>query len=484
MQNNVENSSAKTVLILGTLEAFEGLVRTAMARGMRTLVADGYSDGVCRDIASDHFDVSVFDPQSIAKLCKQQNVDAIVTGFSDLLFESATKSSAIAGLPTTCNESQLEYLRDKSRMKEMFDACEIRYAKTKIISLTHDATSAATPAATSAVHVKDTECECEHVCEDLQFPCVMKPLDAYGSYGVTLVQNSAHVKQNIEKVCALSKSGNKAIIEEYMSGLEFNATTWICDGRVHLLSIASREKSQEDAAKLPYVTRIVYPSVYTNVLHPTVTATAQKIVDFLGLDSGPLSLQFFWDPDKACESQGEDDCNSTTTIQQDITLCEVAGRVFGYEHRLLYHASGLKLENLLLDTAFDTQALRESLKNHDATKMNSKSCGLYFHVKDGEIANMETARSLTRMPQVAESQLYYSDGDTVMNGKGGRPYVASYYIKASSHNELDKITSDIFKKFSVCDLQGNELSMQNTIESAPTEARNNDCENFDINTNK
>ena len=88
----------KRLLILGTLGEFEQLVQKARARGIYTIVCDGYPDGPARAFADESYVIPVTDTDRIAALCKEKQVDGILTSFSDrksrssLLSEPGTAS--------------------------------------------------------------------------------------------------------------------------------------------------------------------------------------------------------------------------------------------------------------------------------------------------------------------------------------------------------------------------------------------------------
>ena len=50
------------------------------------------------------------------------------------------------------------------------------------------------------------------------------------------------------------------LVEEYNDGYEFNMMTWVQHGKVHVISIADREKTFVAKGEIPISTRNVYPS--------------------------------------------------------------------------------------------------------------------------------------------------------------------------------------------------------------------------------
>ncbi len=414
------------LLVLGSMDEFVDLVKRAKERGCEVVVADGYEQGPAREGADASFVVPVTDTETLAGICREQGVDALVTSFSDVLFEEGCRIAHEAGLPAPCSLEKLEYLRNKELMKRMFCDLGISHPRSCVV-----------PAD-----------QVEHACASLRFPCVMKPVDGYGSYGVRVVRGAAEACEAAAEVAAESRRAAKVVLEEYDDGHEFNMVTWVVQGRVTVVSIADREKTSRGASELPHVSRIVYPSRFSAEVAGRASDYAQRVASFIGLENGPLCMQFFWSPETG------------------VNVCEVTGRVFGYEHELLEHACGLSIEDLLLDTALDPDALVARLATHDALSMPRVSCGLYFHGRDGEIADLSKARAVLRSPLAKETLLYYEEGESIRNVRGGKPYAAKVFLAASTRHELDAETAHLFSEFSILGAQGEELAVPNEMPCA------------------
>ena len=419
----------KTLLILGSMDEFVLLVQRAKERGCRVLVADGYEQGPARAYADASFTVPATSTETLAHLCREHEVGALITSFSDTLFEAGCQVAYAAGLAAPLAPDKLECLRDKERMKEMFSHLGIPYPHSRVA-----------PAE-----------KAERACDGMRFPCVVKPLDGYGSYGVRVVRDADEVRAAAYKAAAESRRAAKVVLEEYDEGREFNMITWISKGRAFPVSIADREKSPRGDGELPHVSRIVYPSRFAERVMAEALRYAQRVADFAGIVNGPLFMQLFWSPESGMH------------------VCEVAGRVFGYEHELLEYASGLSVEDLLLDTALDHEALAARLEAHDALAMEQRSCGLYFHMRDGIVANLAAARTALDAPYVQQSLLYYAEGDVARNARGGKPYAARAFLAATTYEELDVQSEAMFARFSITGAEGEELAIANCI---PGGARN------------
>ena len=195
----------KRLLILGTLGEFEQLVQKARARGIYTIVCDGYPDGPARAFADESYVIPVTDTDRIAALCKEKQVDGILTSFSDLLLECMVKISAKAGLPCYLNPEQLPWYRDKSATRGLLEELGLPspgFAKIP--------TSGLTPELIAHLH----------------FPLVTKPLDKYGSRGIYVVHNLEELKQAITETASFTDLP-EILVEEYNDGYEFNMMTWV-----------------------------------------------------------------------------------------------------------------------------------------------------------------------------------------------------------------------------------------------------------------
>ena len=71
----------------------------------------------------------------------------------------------------------------------------------------------------------------------------------------------------------------------------------------------------------PHVSRVCYPSRVIDVVYEEARKIIRKVADYTGIQTGPLSMQFFY------------------KAGQGIEVCECAGRLFGYEHELVTYGS-------------------------------------------------------------------------------------------------------------------------------------------------
>ncbi|MFV0528661.1 MAG: ATP-grasp domain-containing protein [Lachnospiraceae bacterium] len=403
------------LLILGSLGEFVPLIRQAKERGLYTVVCDGYPNGIGKQYADAAYTIDVGDTAAMAALCQEERITHILTSYSDYLFESMIRIAEAAGLPAYYAKERLPYYRNKQIMKDMLLSLNI--ATPKFCTLSKDFSSTALAGFT--------------------YPLVAKPLDKYGSRGVMVLNSLAELRANFDHICETSQT-KAVLVDEYHTGYEFNMMTWVHQGTVHVLSIADREKSPIGAHEIPISSRNVYPSLYAATLYEPARSILQKVAEFTGQTEGALSMQFFWRP-------GE-----------PISVCEVAGRFFGYEHELLSYVSELSTDTLLLDSVSDPAALSRSLLHHSPF-FTTVSAVLYFHGKPGKtVQSMEALYDVATLEGVRDSWIFYKEGETIVK-HGPNPYVARFYIAGETRAAVDALTRKIVSMASVRATDGEEV---------------------------
>ncbi len=409
------------LLILGSLREFVQLIQLAKDRGIYTIVCDGYVNSIGKQYADKAYDIPPGNIDEIVQLCKEEKIDGIITSFSDYLFECMVKIADRANLKCYFVPEKLDLYRNKFCMKQMLDSLGISNAKYAIIR-------------------KDfADSELAH----LRFPLVSKPLDKYGSRGVMILNSINDIRQFFDSICETSEI-KEILLEEYHTGYEFNMMSWILDGKVHVLSIADREKTPVGNHEIPISTRNVYPSRFLSNVYEEAKNILQKVADYTHQTSGILSMQFFW-------KTGEPIC-----------VCEVAGRFLGYEHELIEYCSGLAVEELMLNYLYDEKKLYSLLENHSPF-FSKHSAVLYFHGKNGmTVENQDAAAKLSALPQVKDYWQFYHAGETVIP-HGPNPYVLRYYIVDNSREKIDALTAHIFQNVSVTDISGQSVIYQNQM---------------------
>ena len=105
---------------------------------------------------------------------------------------------------------------------------------------------------------------------------------------------------------------------------------------------------------------------------------------------------------------------------------------------------GFSLEELLLNSLYDREALEGMIQKHDPHRPRRFGAVLYFH-----------GRFLTVKDQSAAEKLVVAYGPN--------PYMALYYIQADTREELDRITGEFYREMSIRDQDGQEIVYKNIL---------------------
>lgn len=409
------------LVILGSLGEFVQLIKMAKSRNIYTIVCDGYKGSIGKFCADKAYDINVEDTDAIAEMCIKEKADGIITSFSDYLFECMVKIAEKANLKCYFDTAHLPLYRDKTQMKDMLCRLGINTPGHRCLEK----------------NFSDEELA------GIRFPVVVKPIDKYGSRGVEVLNSIEEIRQRFDHTCATSDK-KRILVEEYHDGFEFNMMTWVLHGKVQVISIADREKTDIGDHQIPISSRNVYPSKRIDSVVKEATAILQKVADYTSQKEGPLSMQFFWKPGSA------------------VSVCEVAGRFFGYEHELVDYCGGLCMEKLLLDYVYDEEAVEKTFQNY-SPYFSKISAVLYFHGRPGmTVVNQQMAQKLSKLPGVAETWLFYSPHEKIVL-HGSNPYVARYYIIGNSRREIDELTEYFFQHMSITDENEQEVLYKNKI---------------------
>ncbi|MCR5794670.1 MAG: ATP-grasp domain-containing protein [Solobacterium sp.] len=410
------------LVIVGSSIEFIRLVQMAGEMGIYTIVCDGYKDGPAKAYADKAYDIDVRDEQAVAKMCIEEKADGIIGSFSDLLFEQITKAAGLAGLRWYAKPDMLDVYRDKGTQKALLKELGIRVPQNRLLG--EDFTEADL--------------------EGMRFPLVIKPVDGYGSRGIFVVHDAAELKQLFARVNSAG-SGTKVLCEEYSQGPEYNMMSWLYDGVVYPLSIADREKNPQKGTDIPSDNRNVYPSVNIDEVYDEAREILQKFADRTGQKEGALSMQFFKTP-------------------EGIEVCEIAGRLLGYEHELITYSTGLDIEKLLLDYVYDPEEAGRTLKNYDA-RTGKIYAVVYFFTKLGSvIADQREARQVVaEMPDILQADFFYKDNEVTDKN---HPYFMRAYIGAETREELDRKTEYLFSRIHAYDEAGKDVVLRPVIEKS------------------
>lgn len=388
------------IVIIGSLKENVELTRRAKKRGYYTIVCDGNQDGPAKKEADKAYTINIRDVDAVAKMCIEENVDGIIGSFSDLICEQITKIADKAGLKWYLKPDQLKYYREKNDAKKLMQDLGIHVPKNCTI----------------------TRNFVEADLKDFAFPLVIKPVNGWGSRSIYVVKSIDEIREKYDEVQSFSDR-DMIEIEEYSQGREYNMMTCLADGEVYVMSIADREKNPQVGNKVPLVNRVVYPAKNIDKIVDDAKKVIERFTQATGQKDGFVSMQFFRN-------------------EKGIEVCEIAGRMLGYEHDLITRCSGLDIEELMLDYVYDGEMLKKRLQNHSPIFKNNYEALVWFGVDGKTLKNQGSLFDMKKYEQVEEIWPFYNEGDVIDNQNVS--HVARIVVHSEDREELDEITRHIF----------------------------------------
>ena len=250
------------VLILGAGLMQKPSIEAAGELGYKTLVVDANKNAVCVPFADVFVQIDLKDREKIADLAMSygDKLKAVFTAGTDFS-ASVSYVAQKCGLISHSFEAAMN-ASNKVLMRKCFRENGVP----------------------SPDFVEVTESEIETLSSDdsVLFPKVVKPVDNMGARGCRLVRNKSEFEPALRDAVAFSRTG-KAIVEDYMKGMEFSIDALVHEGNVTITGFADRHIFFD-----PYFIEMGHtmPSSVSEAIKKNVVDVFVKGVKALGLTEG------------------------------------------------------------------------------------------------------------------------------------------------------------------------------------------------------
>lgn len=366
------------------------LMKELKSRGITTLLADMNENVVGRPYADEFYKVSVLDVDGITDLAREQQVDFLITVCADQVLQVVAEVSERLGLPCYIDFATAENVSKKSYMKRIFSENDIP---------------------TSRFVIMDTfeEDKIAH----LQYPLIVKPVDAYSSRGVAKVTDPADVPAAFATASAISRTG-KALVEEFVEGDEISVDVYVEEGVAHVLCLTNLYKIGEDGKFIINRSRI--PAAVSDDIAAQIAETAQKIADAFGLKDTPMLIQLITDGER-------------------ISVVEFCARTGGgIKFMMVKKFSGFDVVKAVADLTLGNKPHVEPFETPDIYTVNE-----FVYCHPGVLSHLEGFDELLAEGVIADYKQFKTAGTAfgAINGSGDR--VAYFSIEAKSEEELYRL---------------------------------------------
>lgn len=254
----------KAFVLAGGLPQIE-LIKQLKARGITTVLADGNPKALARPYADIFYQLAIFDIEAVKAVAVKEQVDFLITVCADQVLLVVAQVSEMLGLPCYIDYRTAQNVSDKTYMKKIF--WENNIPTSRYVQL---------------------ESFCWDAVKHLNFPMVVKPVDAYSSKGVRKVLNRQELEVFFAEAAKISRSGG-VIVEEFVTGEEISVDVYVEGGKAKILCVSNSEKIN-DAEKF-VIFRGRYPVAASQAIMAEIQKVAQQIADAFGITDSPMLIQ-------------------------------------------------------------------------------------------------------------------------------------------------------------------------------------------------
>lgn len=255
----------RKLAVLGASYLQKPIIEKANALGIETHCFARNNDlAVCKNVAHFFYPISVLEKEQILTKCQEISINGITTIATDLCVPTISYVAEKMNLISNSTISA-EISTNKSKMRMAFEQGKVRSPK---LICTNNINS-----------INDL---------NISFPLIIKPTDRSGSRGVSKVYNIKALKDAVEiaKVISFEK---KAVIEEFIEGVEVSVETISWEGKHYILAITDKITTGE-----PHFVELEHhqPSLLSKSIQDKIKTETIKALDSLKINYGASHSEF------------------------------------------------------------------------------------------------------------------------------------------------------------------------------------------------
>lgn len=209
----------KKILFLGNSSGTYPLLNQAQKQGLYTIVTDFClpERSPAKLISDEYWMISTNDLDSLEKKCREENIQAVISGASDFNTGMAIKLCERLGLPCYCTDTVWNDSRDKVFFKRLATQTQVPIPEDYILSSDLD----------------------QEELKKIKYPVVVKPVDFDGNKGISFCNNQEELINGYRYAASLSDR-SEIIVERMLSGVELFSYYALANGDASFLSLGTR----------------------------------------------------------------------------------------------------------------------------------------------------------------------------------------------------------------------------------------------------
>lgn len=403
----------KVMVIAGGVPQME-LLRQLKERKLETVLLDGNENCLARNIADKFYKVNIFNIEDVKKIAIDEKVDFIITVCADQVLLVVAQVSEMLGLPCYIGYKQAQDVSDKIRMKRIFK--ENGIPTTKYLELEN-------------LDMNEIS--------KLNYPLVVKPVDAYSSKGVRKAETEEELITYYNEAKAISRSGG-VIVEEFFKGEEISVDAFVLNGKAHILSITNSEKVKDKDRFVIFRGR--YPADIPDTIRNQIEDVAQKIADSFGLVNSPLLVQLLHNG-------------------MNISVLEFCARTGGnMKWLLIKNSCGVDVITATIDITLGLVPDITPKKMNNNIVVND-----FIYCKPGVFDHFEGFDELVEQGIINEFHPVRTKGTEMHGVTSSSDRIAGMNILADSVDEYNQKLKTILEHIAIVDNKGNDMTRRDLL---------------------
>lgn len=403
----------KALVVAGGVPQIE-LIKQLKQRGITTVLADGSPNAVAKPYADIFYHVNIFDVPAIKEIAEKEQVDFVLTVCADQVLLVVAEVSEMLGLPCYIDYKTAKDVSDKIRMKRIFKQIGVP----------------------STAYVETEELDLE-VIEQLRYPLVVKPVDAYSSRGVRKAENLDELKKYYAEAQQISRSGG-VIVEEFFAGDEISVDAFVVNGKAKILAVTNSEKVKDDNRFVIFRGR--YPVSASDVILKKIENIAQKIAEGFGLVNSPLLIQLL-------------------TNGEDVSVLEFCARTGGnMKWLLIKHSCGVDVITATIDITLGQKPDLERRDTGHNVVVND-----FIYCRPGVFDHFEGFDKMVEQGYINEFYPGRAKGTEMRGVTSSGDRIAGMNIVAQSIEEFNEKERVILDSVKVIDVNGEDIMRKDLL---------------------
>ena len=410
----------KKLLVLGATDLIIDIVKHAQKMGIYVIVADYYQDSPAKKYADEALLMDATDVDAIVDYCKQKKVDAVTTGFLDVLLESCYEVCKRLSLPFFASKKMIEMSTNKTVFKEICQKYNVPVPKNYYVGEQWNAGRNSVA----------------------QYPVFVKPLDASGSRGAGVCYNEVELKKQFNLAKDFSPS-DTVIIEEYITGREFLLDYIAVNGEYRLLESFDRYVCDDRSSAINYANLSISPSKSLSVYYTQINENVIDMFRSEGINDGLIFLQGHFDGKK-------------------ITFYEMGCRLGGSFYNIEQVLMGDNTVDMIIRYAFSGKMTDLSVLAEDIAcyKTYGASYNFLLNGKDEVVHKVVGVEKIRKMKSVVEIiQRVYENKNYHNDRIIDKPALTVHFV-AETIEDLKSIVFYMNDVFNITDKNGQSLLMK------------------------